>query len=238
MNDDQQWLTSAPGPAAAQDWFVENLRQVLEEVPAQKPIVGIANYAYDWSEAPKKAHETAKEMSVQEALLRAYESESDVEFDAASLNPHYSYFDEHDHTHQVWLLDAVTAYNELRASERLGVQGTALWRLGSADTSLWQIWDAVRADDGARQKLADLPPGPDLVLEGDGDIWHITDTPKHGKRSFQYDPASDLFTDESFDAIPLSYNIDRLGGAVKNIPISFGGGPGPRWTPKILDILE
>src|SRR6266853_6998223 len=238
MNYDQHWLTSPPGPIAAQDLFVENLRQVFDVVPPQKIIVGIANYAYDWPLNSKNGKEAAAEFSIQEALLHVEESDTDVEFDSNSLNPHYSYYDEHKHMHQVWMLDAVTAYNELRASERLGVQGTALWRLGSSDTSLWPIWDAVRADDGARQKLADLPPGPDLILEGDGDIWHITDTPQHGKRSFQYDPGSDLFTDESYDAIPLSYNIDRLGGAIKKIAISFDDGPDPRWTPKILDILE
>ncbi len=238
MNYDQHWLTSSPGPIAAQDWFVENLHQVLNVVPAQKIVVGVANYAYDWSTAPKKEYEPAAEFSIQEALLHVEESETDVEFDGASLNPHYSYYDEHNHVHQVWMLDAVTAYNELRASERLGVQGTALWRLGSADTSLWPVWDAVRADDAARQKLADLPPGPDLILEGDGDIWHITDTPKHGKRSFEYDAASDLFTDESYDAIPLSYNIDQIGAANKKIALSFDDGPDPRWTPKILDILK
>src|SRR5258707_11185388 len=80
MNYDQHWLTSPPGPVAAQDWFVENLRQVLEDVPAQKVVVGIANYAYDWPEGPKMPNEVAKEMSVQEALLHAYESETEVEF--------------------------------------------------------------------------------------------------------------------------------------------------------------
>jgi cellulose synthase/poly-beta-1,6-N-acetylglucosamine synthase-like glycosyltransferase/peptidoglycan/xylan/chitin deacetylase (PgdA/CDA1 family) len=238
MNYDQHWLTSPPGPIAAQDWFVENLRQVLDVVPAQKIVVGIANYAYDWSTALKKEYEPAAEFSIQEALLHVEESETDVEFDGASLNPHYSYYDEHNHVHQVWMLDAVTAYNELRASDKLGVQGTALWRLGSADTSIWPIWDATRPDDAARRKLTDLPPGPDLILEGDGDIWHITDTPKHGKRSFEYDAESDLFTDESYDAIPLSYNIDRIGAANKKIAISFDDGPDPRWTPKILDILK
>ncbi len=54
MNYDQHWLTSPPGPIAAQDWFVENLRQILEVVPAQKIVVGIANYAYDWGETDKK----------------------------------------------------------------------------------------------------------------------------------------------------------------------------------------
>jgi peptidoglycan-N-acetylglucosamine deacetylase len=235
MNYDQHWLTSPPGPIAAQDWFVENLRQIFDVVPPQKIIVGIANYAYDW---PLNSKEGAAEFSIQEALLHVEESDADVEFDSDSLNPHYSYYDEHNHMHQVWMLDAVTAYNELRASERLGVQGTALWRLGSSDTSLWPIWDATHADEAARQKLTDLPPGPDLILEGAGDIWHITDTPKHGKRSFQYDSSSDLFTDESYDAIPLSFNIDQIGAAKKKIVLSFDDGPDPRWTPKVLDILK
>src|SRR6267143_3237176 len=136
------------------------------------------------------------------------------------------------------MLDAVTAYNQLRASERLGVQGTALWRLGSADTSLWPIWDAANADDVARQKLTDLAPGPDLILEGDGDFWHIADTPKHGRRSFEYDAATDLFTDETYEAIPLSFNIVHFGAANKKIALYFDDGPDPKWTPKILDVLR
>ena len=238
MNYDQHWPYSPPGPIAAQDWFAENLRQVLEVVPAQKIVVGIANYAYDWAAAPKKRYGAAEEVSIQEALLHADESDANVEFDGDSLNPHYSYYDEHNRVHQVWFLDAITAYNELRVSERLAVQGTALWRLGSADTSIWPAWDATRPDDATRQKLTDLPPGPDLILEGDGDIWHFTDKPKRGRRSFEYDARSDLFTDENYDAIPLSYNIDQLGAANKKIVISFDDGPDPQWTPKMLDILK
>ena len=238
MNYDQHWLTSPPGPIAAQDWFEENLRQVLEVVPARKIVMGIANYAYDWTETAKKEKPHAEEFSIQEALLHAYESESEVEFDAASLNPHYSYSDEQNHTHQVWLLDAVTAYNELRASERLGVQGTALWRLGSSDSSLWPVWDVTHPDDAVRAKLADLPPGPDLILEGDGDIWHIADVPKQGHRTITYDPATALITGETYDAYPLSYDIDQIGAAKNKIVLSFDDGPDRRWTPKILDILK
>jgi len=238
MNYDQHWLTSPPGPIAAQDWFMENLRQVREVVPAQKIVVGIASYAYDWTEGSKKEPGHAAEFSVQEALLHAHESETDVEFDPVSLNPHYSYDDEQNHTHQVWLLDAVTAYNELRASERLDVQGTALWRLGSADSSLWPIWDATRADDAVREKLKDLPPGPDLILEGAGDIWRIIDVPKRGRRSFTYDAAADLITSEKYDAIPLSFDIDQIGAARNKIVLSFDDGPDRRWTPRILDILR
>jgi peptidoglycan-N-acetylglucosamine deacetylase len=237
MNYDQHWATSEPGPIAGQDWFVENLRQVMDVVPAQKIIVGIANYAYDWP-AAQKGHWSATEPSVQEALLHAYESETDVEFDSNSLNPHYSYVDDRNRVHQVWMLDAITAYNQIRASERMGVQGTALWRLGSSDSSLWAIWDAVHPDDAIRERLTDIPPGPDLILEGEGDVWHFQDTPKRGRRSFTYEPSTDLFTDENYDAYPLSYDIDQIGAAKKKIAITFDDGPDPTWTPKILDILK
>jgi peptidoglycan-N-acetylglucosamine deacetylase len=239
MNYDQHWLTSPPGPIAAQDWFVENLRQVRELVPAQKIVVGIANYAYDWGETEKKGTWTGAEFSIQEALLHAFESETDVEFDETSLNPHYSYSDEQNHTHRVWMLDAVTAYNQIRASERLGVWGTALWRLGSSDTSLWPIWDATRPDDTARQKIKDIPPGPDLTLEGSGDIWHFADVPKAGRRTFTYEADTDLFTDETYEEYPLSYDIDQIGGTTaKKVVLSFDDGPDPRWTPEILDVLK
>ena len=238
MDYDEHWLTSTPGPIASQDWYVENLRQVMQIVPAQKIIVAIAGYAYDWPEDPKKAHDLPQSFTIQEALLHAFESETQVEFDPVSLNPHYSYSDEHNHVHQVWMLDAVTAYNELRAGERMGVRGTALWRLGSADTSLWPIWDATRPDNATRQKLEDLPPGPDLILEGYGDVWRFLDTPKRGHRSFTYDSASDLITSEKYDAYPLSYHIDQIGAAKNKLALTFDDGPDPTWTPRILDVLR
>lgn len=238
MNYDQHWLSSPPGPIAAQDWFVENLQQILKIVPAEKIIVAVGSYAYDWPESAKNKYGHADSFSVQEALLHASESQTQVEFDPVSLNPHYSYSDEHDHVHQVWMLDALTTYNELRASERLGVHGTALWRLGSSDTSIWPILDITRADEKVRQKLEDIAPGPDLILEGAGDVWYFADTPKQGHRSFTYDAASDLFTNETYDAYPLSYKINQFGAANKKLAITFDDGPDTRWTPKILEILK
>ncbi len=86
------------------------------------------------------------------------------------------------------MLDGVTAYNELRAAERVGVQGTAIWRLGSEDPSVWSVWDTARPTDADRAKLEDMPPGYDLILEGDGDIWRFADTPQKGQRSFDLIP--------------------------------------------------
>src|SRR5579862_2554650 len=239
MNYDQHWLTSGAGPIAAQDWFVRNIDAITKLVPPQKLVMGIANYAYDWpGKGAKKAREQARVESFQESIVTATESEAQVQFDADSLNPYYSYSDEHDHVHHVWMLDGVTAYNELRAAERVGVQGTAVWKLGSEDPSIWTIWDVTRPDDAARAKLEDMPPGYDLVLEGDGDIWKFADTPQKGSRKIRFDPATSTIVQDDYQTLPTSYRIFQMGAVPYKIALSFDDGPDREFTPKILDILK
>ena len=239
MNYDFHWPSSAPGPVVAQDWFVRNLDNILKVVPPEKIVMGIANYGYDWPTKTKTdPHPVAQAVTFQQAVITAVESQTDIEFDPDSLSPHYSYEDEHNVVHNVWMLDGITAYNELRAAERTHVQGTALWRLGMEDPSIWYIWDATRPDEAARAKLEDVPPGYDLILEGDGDIWRITATPQSGRRTFDYDPDTDLFDDETFKSYPLTWRIQQMGDLPKKIALTFDDGPDPQWTPKILDILK
>jgi peptidoglycan-N-acetylglucosamine deacetylase len=239
MNYDFHYPSSAPGPIAPQDWFVRNTENILKLVPPDKIVMGIANYGYDWPAKTKAVpHPVAQAVTFQQGIITAVESESDVEFDSDSLNPNYSYEDENNVVHNVWLLDGITAYNELRAAERAGVRGTAVWRLGTEDPSMWFIWDTIHPDDSARAKLQDLPPGYDLILEGDGDIWKITATPQSGRRTFDYDSASDTFDDENFQSYPLSWRIEQMGAAPHKVALTFDDGPDPEWTPKILDILS
>jgi peptidoglycan-N-acetylglucosamine deacetylase len=239
MNYDFRWSTSAPGPVAPQDWFMRNIDNMVKLVPPDKLVMGIANYGYDWPAKTKNdPHPTAQAVTFQQGVITAVESESDILFDPDTLNLHYSYEDENNRVHNVWMLDAVTAYNELRAAERAGVQGTALWRLGMEDPSIWDIWDATHADDATRAKLQEVPPGYDLILEGDGDIWRITATPQSGKRTYEYDADSDSFDDESFQSYPLSWRIQQMGVAPKKVALTFDDGPDAQWTPKILDILK
>jgi peptidoglycan-N-acetylglucosamine deacetylase len=238
MNYDEHWPTSPPGPIAAQDWYTLNIRNILKIVPADKIVMGIPNYAYDWQVKSKKNPQpVAEPLSFQAAVVRALESEGTIQFDANSLNPWFSY-EEGDTVHNVWMTDALTAYNELRAAERTGVRGTAVWRLGSEDPSMWDIWDATHPDDAVRAKLETVPPGYDLLLEGAGDVWRITATPTSGKRTFQYDGPTDTFTEESFEKFPLPYRIEQMGAAPHEVALSFDDGPDPRWTPEILDILK
>jgi peptidoglycan-N-acetylglucosamine deacetylase len=113
---------------------------------------------------------------VQEAWIGARDSEEDVDFDGDALNPHFSYRDDDHFRHDVWFLDAVTALNEMRAAQTVGIQTFALWRLGAEDRSLWRVWD-MPGEANASDRLKDVPPGQDVDMEGSGEILHIEARP-------------------------------------------------------------
>jgi cellulose synthase/poly-beta-1,6-N-acetylglucosamine synthase-like glycosyltransferase/peptidoglycan/xylan/chitin deacetylase (PgdA/CDA1 family) len=243
MNYDEHYPGANPGPVASQEWFTSNLEAALEAIPKEKIICAIANYGYDWVERPKSKKgklppgETDKTVSVQDAWVGSRDSEEDIDFDGDALNPHFSYEDDGHFRHDVWFLDAVTALNEMRAAQTLGIQTFALWRLGSEDRSLWRVWDTP-GEASASDRLKDVPPGQDVDMEGDGEILHIEARPADGERELTIDKQTGLIDGETFKSLPEPYRVARYGASKKQLAMTFDDGPDPEWTPKILDILK
>ncbi len=219
---------------------MRNIENMVKLVPPEKLVMGIANYGYDWPAKSKSdPHPVAQAVTFQQGVVTAVESESDIVFDPDSFNPHYSYEDENNQVHNVWMLDGVTAYNELRAAERAGVAarrcGGWAWKIRRSGTSGTRRTRTTRLATNSTE----VPPGYDLILEGDGDIWRITATPQSGRRTFDYDADSDSFDDESFQSYPavLANPADGRRAARKSRSPSTTA-PIREWTPKILDVLK
>ncbi|HEX8802078.1 MAG TPA: polysaccharide deacetylase family protein, partial [Terriglobales bacterium] len=241
MNYDEHYPGGEPGAVASQDWFINNLEEALAVMPREKIIAAIGNYGYDWARKPGQKKRTPPEavhnVSVQDAWLEAEEAETDVNFDDDAMNPHIAYLDENNIRHDVWFLDGVTALNQMRAAQSIGIDTFALWRLGSEDRSLWAIWDKP-GEAGATSKLTVVPPGQDVDIEGDGEILHIQSRPASGERQVTVDAQSNLINDEIFKTMPSPYTVDMYGNSLQKVAITFDDGPDPQWTPKILDILK
>ena len=238
MNYDQHQTTSAPGPLAAQDWFISNVEQAIRDIPRDKIICGVGNYGYDWSIDRRSGRVSRVENNtVQDAWLHAHESESEIELDSDSLNPHFAYEDDNSTQHQVWYLDAVTTLNQMRAARKLGIRTFALWRLGAEDRSVWAIWDNPR-EAGAEQKLRNVPAGQDVDREGYGEILYVKHQPKAGTREATLDADSELITSEKMTALPEPYQLDQNGAVAGRVALTFDDGPDPQNTPQILDILK
>ncbi len=236
MAYDEHWSESSAGAVASQKWFVECLKHRFSELPSEKLVVALGNYGYDWQGNSK----VGTEISFQEAIKTAQESEGKIALDPLSLNPTFDYYDDNDKLHHVWFLDAVTAFNEIVASQNYKARGFALWRLGSEDPSIWSITDSRnKLNQITAGQLRSIHYGYDLDYEGNGEVLKVSSTPHEGSRTINFDSTQGLITSETLVEFPSPYVITRLGGDnPKKIALTFDDGPDPLYTPRILDVLK
>lgn len=232
MGYDEHWQTSQQGSIAGQNWFEQTLARRMSELDPAKTILCVGSYGYNWTDGVSEA----EDITFQEAVLAARDSNAEIKFDPATSNPQFSYDEEDGTHHTVWFLDAVTAYNEMRAGGSYHPAGYALWRLGSEDPSLWQVFGSHSADSGP-EALRQIRYGYDIDFEGTGEILQVTSEPQDGTREVTTE-ANGFVTAETYTRIPSSYVITRAGDHPGLVALTFDDGPDAQWTPRILDVLK
>jgi cellulose synthase/poly-beta-1,6-N-acetylglucosamine synthase-like glycosyltransferase/peptidoglycan/xylan/chitin deacetylase (PgdA/CDA1 family)/spore germination protein YaaH len=232
MAYDQHWAGSDPGTVAAQDWYEATLITRMKDLDPTKTIIALGNYGYDWT----LGKTDAAELTFQEAVISARDSEAKIVFDSASRSPMFEYDDEEQLHHSVWFLDAVTAYNQMRAASGFKPAGFAIWRLGSEDPSVWTLLGGTPSI--SPEPLKKIVYGYQVDFEGTGEILKVVSRPQDGWRNLEIDNADGYIKNEDFVAIPTSYVIQRGGDHPGLIALTFDDGPDPNWTPAILDILR
>jgi len=235
MAYDEHAVNNPAGPIASQGWFENILDKRFANLPSSKLVIAIGSYGYDWP-----AKQDAHEVTVQEAWQIAQDSSSQIAFDPDALNSSFAYDDDNGKPHQVWFLDAASAYNQTAAALAMHPGGVALWRLGAEDPGIWSFFARGRTPDAqAAQAMQTMNAGYDLVYDGQGEVLRITRDPAPGARRFQVNAHDNLIVGESISKLPTGLTIERWGKPKdKLIALTFDDGPDKRWTPQILDILK
>jgi spore germination protein YaaH/peptidoglycan/xylan/chitin deacetylase (PgdA/CDA1 family)/GT2 family glycosyltransferase len=236
MAYDEHWLTSQPGSLASQAWFQSNLAETLGKMDPARTIVALGSYGYDWTKRGK-TWDSAEARSFHEATVLANDSGNDIQFDPDTLSPHFSYKDEDGLAHDLWFLDAVTLYNQMKVASPFKPRGFALWRLGREDPGVWALFGRGYGritTDG----LQTIAGGTDVDFDGTGEVLKVTQTPKPGKRSLTIDKDTGLISAEHYDVIPSAYIVQRYGAHPGLIALTFDDGPNKLYTKQILDILK
>jgi cellulose synthase/poly-beta-1,6-N-acetylglucosamine synthase-like glycosyltransferase/peptidoglycan/xylan/chitin deacetylase (PgdA/CDA1 family) len=231
MAYDEHTTPNAPGSIAAQSWFENLIDRRMKLLNPATTIVALGSYAYDWNGDDVDA------LAFEEAVIAAHDSDAEVDFDDATNNPHFSYTEDDGTKHDVWFLDAVTAYNEIHAADPYHPAGYAVWRLGSEDPSIWSVMGKPYGAQ-APDSLHNIPVIEDIDYEGQGEIFQVVAHPQSGARTFEVDKQFGDVDDESYTKLPTGYVIRQYGAAKKKIALTFDDGPDPEWTTEILDILK
>src|SRR5262249_7901302 len=112
MAYDKHFAGGEPGAIAPQPWFIETLNRRMGELDPAKTIIAIVNYCYDWgSQIP------ATDLTFSDAMQTAEKNRANIVLDPETLNPHFDYRDDHRDAHEVWFLNATTAYNEIQVAD-------------------------------------------------------------------------------------------------------------------------
>jgi len=231
MAYDEHWPGGEAGPIASQPWFARTLADAVRAVGPAKAIVALGNYGYDWrhgADAPP-----AQAVTVAQAWDKALAAGVRPVFDGTSGNSRFSY-EERGVRHTVWLLDALSSWNQLQVARRLGARGVALWRLGSEDPGFWTALDTPQ---GTTPALGDLPTRDTVELLGKGEVLRLASVARPGRRIAETGPDG-LIRTARYDALPTFNLVQRAGHNRRLVALTFDDGPDPRWTPRILDILK
>ncbi|MGN6516861.1 MAG: polysaccharide deacetylase family protein [Rhizomicrobium sp.] len=231
MAYDEHTTPNAPGSIAGQSWFENIIDKRMKVLNPAKTIIALGSYAYDWNGGDVDS------LAFEEAVIAAHDSDAQIVFDDATNNPHFSYVEDDGTKHDVWFLDAVTAYNQIHAADIYQPAGYAVWRLGSEDPSIWYVMGKPYGSP-APDQLHHIPVIEEIDYEGSGEIFQVVAHPQAGARTFEVDKEFGDIDDESFTKLPTGYVIRQFGAAKKQVALTFDDGPDPEWTPQILDILK
>jgi hypothetical protein len=210
MAYDEHWNDGSPGPIASLPWFASVLRQRQRDIPAEKMIVAIGNYAYDWG---RKAS-PAEERTFEEAVLIAKESEGKPRLDPASLNPTFST--------PTMTIAAITSGCSM--PRRPSTSWSPCARCSRAASPCGGL--AVRIRPCGRcsaGKVRSMPHAPRnwpkfvsptaSTTRARAKILEVTAQPQIGRRTIKFDAQRGLISGERFTAFPSPYVITRHGSA-------------------------
>jgi poly-beta-1,6 N-acetyl-D-glucosamine synthase len=246
MDYDEHAETSGAGPISSIDWYTDNISKALDMIPADKLVVGMGTYGYDWDTDKKGS--LGQTVSYQEAVTMAQDSKSDVppsqriSFDGDNLNAYYNYVDDIGHHHSVWMLDGPSNYNEYEVANESGVRGTAVWSLGTEDPTIWNFMDVrLKAIPKPVDALKTITFSYEPYHTGEGEILNCPpgfDKPRPGQREIEVDKDSGLVTGSKYVTYPRPIEIVHHGKNPTKIALTFDDGPSTPWSADILDTLE
>ena len=263
MAYDQFNNSTKPGPVSAQKWVEDALDWTAGKIESEKIILGISGYGYDWAMDEAGKVEEVDDFTYSDLVNKAKAVNAVIDYDNDTYNLHYSYTEERRESdgsveklkHEVWFTDAATSFNILRFSDEYATAGTALWRMGSEDPRLWTFYnndlsnDALEATPFNFDLLKTVPfddkGKPTAVNKDDGgELLDFLYSPQEGKISLQVDTSEKLIAEQNYLQLPSGYIYKKFAadstpvGPGHKLILTFDDGPVPRWTPRILDILE
>nr|WP_202113477.1 glycosyl hydrolase family 18 protein [Paenibacillus sp. MMS18-CY102] len=133
------WSGGAPRAVAPINEVEKVVRYALSVMPANKIVMGMPLYGYDWKLPYVQGNEWAPTLSNPEAIRRAARYGAEIQFDGPSQSPFYRYYDNNGVQHEVWFEDARSVQAKFNLVKALKLRGVSYWVLGTPFRQNWEL---------------------------------------------------------------------------------------------------
>lgn len=120
----------------------DQVRQVLKyavtAIPSNKILMGMPNYAYDWT-LPYTNGNPATTLTNVGAVNLAIEKGATIYFDERAKAPYFNYFDNLGNKHIVWFDDAQSTYERLGLVDEFNLAGVSYWTINNFFKQNWLV---------------------------------------------------------------------------------------------------
>ena len=103
------------------------IKYAVTQIPSNKILLGVSNYAYDWT-LPYVRGSAAMYLSNMQALDLARKKGSNIQFDEVAMSPFFTYY-EPNAQHIVWFEDARSLYAKLNIVTKYNLLGISYWNI-------------------------------------------------------------------------------------------------------------
>ncbi|MDD3920829.1 MAG: glycosyl hydrolase family 18 protein, partial [Eubacteriales bacterium] len=124
------YLYGPPLPVSPIGPVEQVIQYAVSEIPPQKILMGMPNYAYDWT-LPYQEGVPARSITNQQALDTARRYGANIQYDEEAQAPFFTYYDAQGREHIVWFEDARSDLARLRLVEEYGLAGVSYWTIGN-----------------------------------------------------------------------------------------------------------
>ncbi len=125
---------------------LDKVRQVMEYaasvIPPEKLLMGIPNYAYDWT-LPYVRGSAADALTNNEAVELARQVGAEIEYDNTAQTPFFNYYDGAGRQHIVWFEDARSVAAKLQLVRDLNIAGVSIWTVMSFYKPMMSVIDGM-----------------------------------------------------------------------------------------------
>jgi spore germination protein len=136
------WSGGPPRAVAPLNEVNKVLSYALSVIPAEKIVMGMPLYGYDWTLPYVQGAKWAPTVSPKEAVERAGKYGAEIKYDDEAQSPYYSYYDEEGREHIVWYEDARSVQAKFNLVKSYKLRGVSYWVLGVPFPQNWYVLQA------------------------------------------------------------------------------------------------